>query len=51
MVKPVISILAATALIVVFGVVMVMYAPSGKKLAGEQVYNVKMKADRGQAGH
>ena len=49
MVKPVISILAATALIVVFGVVMVMYAPSGKKLAGEQVYNVKMKADRGQA--
>tara|TARA_Y100001934_G_C11865143_1_gene546026 strand:- start:164 stop:322 length:159 start_codon:yes stop_codon:yes gene_type:complete len=52
MVKPVVSILAVTALILVFGLVMVMYAPSGKKLAGEeQVYDVKMKADKGQAGH
>ena len=51
MVKPVGSILIATALILVFGLVMVTYAPSGKKLAGEQVYDVKMKADKGQAGH
>ena len=51
MVKPIVSILAVTALIVVFGLVMVTYAPSGKKLAGEQVYDIKMKADKGQAGH
>ena len=49
--KPVFYILAATALILVFGLVMVTYAPSGKKLAGEQIYDVKMKADKGQAGH
>ena len=51
MVKPIISILVVTALIVVFGLVMVTYAPSGKQLAGDPVYDIKMKADKGLAGH